>query len=124
MSYYRLDSSSLCSSSSRHDALSMGGSSSYTGGPSSRATSHRQLDVDCSSIHSGHNGHPIPSPSNHSHTPVCSLHLYTYIHYTFTIIKIMNRWEVCNCRVFSLVHSHPFVIQCPFHRWMSLHELH
>ncbi|GMS89230.1 hypothetical protein PENTCL1PPCAC_11405, partial [Pristionchus entomophagus] len=69
----RLDSSSLCSSSSRHDALSMGGSSSYTTGVSSRAASHRQLDVDCSSLHGGstgsHHGHPLPSPSNHSHTP-------------------------------------------------------
>eukprot|EP00080_Pristionchus_pacificus_P005923 PDM65943.1 mig-10 [Pristionchus pacificus] len=65
----RLDSSSVCSSSSRNDDLSMGGSSSYTGRTSSRATSHRHLDVDCSSIHSGHNGHPIPSHSDHSHTP-------------------------------------------------------
>ncbi|GMR42121.1 hypothetical protein PMAYCL1PPCAC_12316, partial [Pristionchus mayeri] len=68
----RCDSSSLCSSSSRHDGLSIGGSSSYTGGASSRATSNRQLDVDCSSIHSGttgHNSHPLPSPSIHSHTP-------------------------------------------------------
>ncbi|GMT19030.1 hypothetical protein PFISCL1PPCAC_10327, partial [Pristionchus fissidentatus] len=67
----RLDCSSLCSSSSRHDGLSMGGTSSY--GASSRAASHRQLDVDCTSVHSGGERtgtlHTIHSPTTHSQTP-------------------------------------------------------